>query len=243
MSKAAIMAFEEAFEELGYRVPVSISGHVTDASGRTLSGQTAEAFSIRCAMQTPLSIGINCALGADMTTPRGALTRFRCLISCYPNAGLPNAFGGYDETPAMFASDLAVFAKEGMLNIAGGCCGTSPDHIREMVKRVAVEETAAIPERRARRTETRRPRAVEPRRLNRISYGRRAHERDQFAEVRKLILEEINSKKRSSARQRVIAGANILDVNFDEALLGGEASMAKFMNLIASGPISRVCRS
>ncbi|MBX3721116.1 MAG: methionine synthase [Turneriella sp.] len=258
--KAAIMAFEEAFEELGYRVPVSISVTITDASGRTLSGQTAEAFFNSVRHANPLSIGINCALGAkDMKPHLAALSRVSdVLISCYPNAGLPNAFGGYDETPAMFASDLAVFAKEGMLNIAGGCCGTSPDHIREMVKRVAVEKPRPIsaPHRPdghlppnsggALKLAGLEPLNLDPSATLRaggsafIMVGERTNVTGS-PKFKKLILENKFQEALEVARQQVIAGANILDVNFDEALLDGEASMAKFMNLIASEPdIARV---
>ncbi len=247
--KAAIVAFEEAFEELGYRLPVSISVTITDASGRTLSGQTAEAFFNSVRHANPLSIGINCALGAkDMKPHLQSLARVSdVMISCYPNAGLPNAFGGYDETPAMFASDLAVFAKDGLLNIAGGCCGTSPDHIKEMVKRVAVEK----------------PRPVSPR-INSWANGAGGlhlagleplnvdgstgflmiGERTNVTgspKFKKLILEDKFDEALDVARQQVFAGANIIDVNFDEALLDGEAAMTRFMNLIASEPdIARV---
>ncbi len=243
--KAAIVAFEEAFEELGYRIPVSISVTITDASGRTLSGQTAEAFFNSVRHANPLSIGINCALGAkDMKPHLAALSRVSdVMISCYPNAGLPNAFGGYDETPAMFASDLAVFAKEGMLNIAGGCCGTTPDHIKEMVKRVAVEKPRVIP------AGLGKPQGLhlaglEPLDVTGATGFLMVGERTNVTgspKFKKLILEDKFDQALEVARQQVIAGANIIDVNFDEALLDGEASMTRFMNLIASEPdIARV---
>jgi 5-methyltetrahydrofolate--homocysteine methyltransferase len=243
--KAAIVAFEEAFEELGYRIPVSISVTITDASGRTLSGQTAEAFFNSVRHANPLSIGINCALGAkDMKPHLAALSRVSdVMISCYPNAGLPNAFGGYDETPAMFASDLAVFAKEGMLNIAGGCCGTTPDHIKEMVKRVAVEKPRTIPQ------GLEKPKGLhlaglEPLDVTGATGFLMVGERTNVTgspKFKKLILEDKFDQALEVARQQVIAGANIIDVNFDEALLDGEASMTRFMNLIASEPdIARV---
>ncbi len=249
--KAAIVAFEEAFAAVGYRVPVSISVTITDASGRTLSGQTAEAFFTSVRHANPLSIGINCALGAkDMKPHLQALSRVSdVMISCYPNAGLPNAFGGYDETPAMFASDLAVFAKEGLLNIAGGCCGTTPDHIKEMVKRVATEKP-------------RPPRSpsplsgegaggvglhlsgLEPLNVDGSTGFLMIGERTNVTgspKFKKLILEDKFDEALEVARQQVIAGANILDVNFDEALLDGEACMTRFLNLIASEPdIARV---
>jgi len=248
--KAAIVAFEEAFEELGYRVPVSISVTITDASGRTLSGQTAEAFYNSVRHANPLSIGINCALGAkDMKPYLQDLARVSDVpISCYPNAGLPNAFGGYDETPAMFASDLAIFAKDGMLNIAGGCCGTTPDHIKEMVKRVATHSPRPLsPSERGGLDLA----GLEP--LNLAASTTSSGSGSQFLMIgertnvtgspkfKKLILEDKFNEALEVARQQVIAGANILDVNFDEALLDGEASMTRFLNLIASEPdIARV---
>lgn len=243
--KAAIVAFEEAFEELGYRVPVSISVTITDASGRTLSGQTAEAFFNSVRHANPLSIGINCALGAkDMKPHLAALARVSdVMISCYPNAGLPNAFGGYDETPAMFASDLAVFAKEGMLNIAGGCCGTTPEHIKEMVKRVAVEKPRAITPGLEKQKGLHLA-GLEPLNIDGSTGFLMIGERTNVTgspKFKKLILDDKFDEALDVARQQVIAGANIIDVNFDEALLDGEASMTRFMNLIASEPdIARV---
>ncbi|AFM12772.1 methionine synthase [Turneriella parva] len=257
--KAAIVAFEEAFAEVGYRVPVSISVTITDASGRTLSGQTAEAFFNSVRHANPLSIGINCALGAkDMKPHLQSLARVSdVMISCYPNAGLPNAFGGYDETPAMFASDLAVFAKDGLLNIAGGCCGTSPDHIREMVKRVAIEKPRSARSLRAPQGASAKApggEALEPTGLHLagleplnvdgstgfLMIGERTNVTGS-PKFKKLILEDKFDEALDVARQQVFAGANIIDVNFDEALLDGEASMTRFLNLIASEPdIARV---
>jgi len=265
--KAAIVAFEEAFAELGFRVPVSISVTITDASGRTLSGQTAEAFFTSVRHANPLSVGINCALGAkDMKPHLQALSRVSdVMISCYPNAGLPNAFGGYDETPAMFASDLAVFAREGLLNIAGGCCGTTPDHIKEMVKRVASEkprpltptplpegEGKAPPPPASPRERGEVPKAegglhlagLEPLNVDGTTGFLMIGERTNVTgspKFKKLILENKFEEALEVARQQVLAGANILDVNFDEALLDGEACMTRFLNLIASEPdIARV---
>ncbi len=249
--KAAIVAFEEAFAEVGYRVPVSISVTITDASGRTLSGQTAEAFFNSVRHANPLSIGINCALGAkDMKPHLQSLARVSdVMISCYPNAGLPNAFGGYDETPAMFASDLAVFAKDGLLNIAGGCCGTSPDHIREMVKRVAVEKPRLLSPPSPPRGEGAggvglHLAGLEPLNVDGSTGFLMIGERTNVTgspKFKKLILEDKFEEALDVARQQVFAGANIIDVNFDEALLDGEASMTRFLNLIASEPdIARV---
>jgi len=138
-AKAALFAVEEAFDARGARLPVMISGTITDASGRTLSGQTAEAFHASLAHARPLSIGLNCALGADAMRPHvETLAQVaQCHVSAHPNAGLPNAFGEYDETPAEMAATLQGFARDGLLNLVGGCCGSTPDHIRAIAEAVA----------------------------------------------------------------------------------------------------------
>src|SRR5690554_3415988 len=138
-AKAALYAIEEAFDDRGGRLPVMISGTITDASGRTLSGQTAEAFYASVAHGRPLSVGLNCALGAKDLRPHveTLATVADCHVSAHPNAGLPNAFGGYDETPEEMAEVLHEFAQAGLLNLVGGCCGTSPDHIRAIADAVA----------------------------------------------------------------------------------------------------------
>lgn len=138
-AKAALFAVEEAFDARGGRLPVMISGTITDASGRTLSGQTAEAFHASLAHARPLSIGLNCALGADAMRPHvETLSQVAdCYVSAHPNAGLPNAFGEYDETPAEMAATLRGFAEDGLLNLVGGCCGSTPDHIRAIAEAVA----------------------------------------------------------------------------------------------------------
>jgi len=146
-AKAALYAIEEAFEARGGRLPVMISGTITDASGRTLSGQTAEAFYASVAHGRPLSVGLNCALGARELRPHietlaGVAT---CHVSAHPNAGLPNAFGGYDETPEETAAILREFAESGLLNVVGGCCGTTPDHIRAIAAAVAGLPPRALP--------------------------------------------------------------------------------------------------
>jgi 5-methyltetrahydrofolate--homocysteine methyltransferase len=137
-AKAALFAIEGVFAELGRRVPVMISVTITDASGRTLSGQTITAFYDSVRHAKPFSVGINCALGgAEMRPYMKELARVaECWVSCYPNAGLPNAFGGYDETPAQMAAVLTDFAKEGWLNMVGGCCGSTPEHIAAIAKGV-----------------------------------------------------------------------------------------------------------
>ena len=240
--KAALWAMEEVFDELGYRLPVMISVTITDASGRTLSGQTTEAFwhSIRHAR--PFSVGINCALGPKEMRPYMAtLSRIAdCFVSCYPNAGLPNAFGGYDETPEQMAEVLGEFAQAGFLNMVGGCCGSTPEHIAAIGEAVAKAK----------------PRVVAPRSHDTVLAGLEPYtigtggsftaigERTNVTGSPKfsaLIKEEKFEEAVAVARQQVEAGANLIDLNFDEALLDGEASMARFLNLIGSEPeISRV---
>ena len=240
--KAALWAMEEVFDELGYRLPVMISVTITDASGRTLSGQTTEAFwhSIRHAR--PFSVGINCALGPKEMRPYMAtLSRIAdCFVSCYPNAGLPNAFGGYDETPEQMAEVLGEFAQAGFLNMVGGCCGSTPEHIAAIGEAVAKAK----------------PRVVAPRSHDTVLAGLEPYtigtggsftaigERTNVTGSPKfsaLIKEEKFEEAVAVARQQVEAGANLIDLNFDEALLDGEASMTRFLNLIGSEPeISRV---
>lgn len=137
-AKAAIFAIEETFDSLGYRVPIMLSVTITDQSGRTLSGQTPEAFWHAVAHAQPLSVGVNCALGPDLMRPYVAAlsATAECYLSAYPNAGLPNAFGGYDETPASMTMHLEEWARAGLLNIVGGCCGTTPDHIAAFARAV-----------------------------------------------------------------------------------------------------------
>jgi 5-methyltetrahydrofolate--homocysteine methyltransferase len=146
-AKAALFAIEEVFEQRGARLPVMISGTITDASGRTLSGQTAEAFHASVSHSAPLSIGLNCALGASDLRPHvETLARISpSYISAHPNAGLPNAFGGYDETPEQMAAVLGEFARSGLLNLVGGCCGTSPEHIRAIAEAVHGVPPRALP--------------------------------------------------------------------------------------------------
>ncbi|WP_313457621.1 homocysteine S-methyltransferase family protein [Stenotrophomonas sp.] len=146
-AKAALFAIEEAFDDRGARLPIMISGTITDASGRTLSGQTADAFHASLAHSRPLSIGLNCALGADAMRPHvetlGQVAD--CYVSAHPNAGLPNAFGEYDETPDEMAATLRGFAQDGLLNMVGGCCGSTPDHIRAIARAVAGLPPRALP--------------------------------------------------------------------------------------------------
>lgn len=240
--KAALWAMEEIFEEIGFRLPVMISVTITDASGRTLSGQTTEAFwhSIRHAR--PFSVGINCALGPKEMRPYMAtLAKVAdCFVSCYPNAGLPNAFGGYDETPEQMAEVLREFGQAGFLNLVGGCCGTTPEHIaaigqgvRGLSPRVAQPPPPATV-----------LSGLEPYTIGTGGSFTSIGERTNVTGSPKfagLIKDEKFDEAVAVARQQVEAGANLIDINFDEALLDGEASMSRFLNLIGSEPeISRV---
>jgi 5-methyltetrahydrofolate--homocysteine methyltransferase len=146
-AKAALFAIDDAFAAAGHRVPVMVSGTITDASGRTLSGQTAEAFWYSLRHAEPLAIGLNCALGAKDLRPHiDALSQVADThVSCHPNAGLPNAFGGYDETPEDMATILSAFARDGLLNLVGGCCGTTPAHIAAIAGALEGIAPRAIP--------------------------------------------------------------------------------------------------
>lgn len=240
-AKAAIFACETLFEVLGYRLPVIISGTITDASGRTLSGQVTEAFwnSIRHAR--PLAVGLNCALGGkDMRPYIAELSRLAdCHISCYPNAGLPNAFGEYDERPEETAAILRGFAEDGLVNIVGGCCGTSPGHIGAVVQ--AVQGVA--PRQPSTADTVCRLAGLEPLNLtatlNFVNVGERTNVTGS-AKFRDLIKAGDYSAGLAIARQQVEAGAQVIDVNMDEGMLDGVAAMARFLNLIGSEP--DICR-
>ncbi|MBM9576092.1 methionine synthase [Leptospira sp. 201903070] len=235
--KAAIYAIEQVFEDLQVRIPVCLSVTITDASGRTLSGQTVEAFYNSIAHAKPLSVGINCALGADEMRPYiEELSRVAsCMISCYPNAGLPNAFGGYDQTPEEFGKYIQEFASSGWLNIAGGCCGTTPEHIAAAAKAVQGKKPRVIPQ----IPEVTRLSGLEPLNITPDKGFLLIGERTNVTgspRFKKLIIEGNFEEAVSVALQQVEAGANIIDINFDEALLDGEASMRHFLNLIAGEP-------
>jgi 5-methyltetrahydrofolate--homocysteine methyltransferase len=241
-AKAAIFAVETLFEERGRRWPVVISGTITDASGRTLSGQVTEAFWNSVRHVQPLAVGLNCALGAKEMRPYLAeLARLAdCPVSCYPNAGLPNAFGEYDESPDETAEILGEFAASGLVNLVGGCCGTTPDHI------------GAI----ARAVEGRRPRVpgvltpaarlsgLEPVTITPDSLFVNVGERTNItgsARFRNLIKAGDYSTALSVARQQVESGAQVIDINMDEGMIDGVAAMDRFTKLVASEPdISRV---
>ena len=241
-AKAAIYAALSLFDETGIEVPIIISGTITDASGRILSGQTAEAFwnSIRHAR--PLAVGLNCALGGRQLRPyiqelaNVADTR----VCAYPNAGLPNAFGEYDEAPEETAEILGEYAASGLVNILGGCCGTTPEHIRLLhqgVGRCAPRPVASPP------VKTRLA-GLEPLAIDEESLFVNAGERTNVtgsARFRKLIEAGDYAAALEVARQQVASGAQVIDINMDEGMLESEAAMVRFLNLIAAEPdIARV---
>src|SRR5712692_5410576 len=240
--KAALFAIDQYFEAKGRRVPVMVSVTITDRSGRTLSGQTVEAFWNSIANMPLLSVGINCALGAKQMRPylEELASIAPVFISCYPNAGLPNAFGGFDETPEIMSADLREFAERGWLNIVGGCCGTTPEHIKAIAE--AVREFAS----RARATPEPYTRlsGLEPLTIrpdtNFVNIGERTNITGSPA-FAKLILSREYEGALAVARQQVEGGAQIVDVNMDEAMLDSKEAMSTFIKLIASEPdIARV---
>ena len=242
-AKAAIFAIHQAFRARGAGVPVMISGTVVDLSGRTLSGQTPEAFWISVAhAPNLLSVGLNCALGSRQMRPFiGALARAASVpISLYANAGLPNAFGGYDETPDYMAAQMAALAEEGLLNIVGGCCGTTPDHIRAIAGAVA-PFAPRVPEKKA---PTLQVAGLEPftfrDETNFVNIGERTNVTGSRKFAR-LIKDGLYEEALAVARQQVESGAQMIDVNMDEGLLDAEAAMTRFLRLVAGEPdIARV---
>jgi 5-methyltetrahydrofolate--homocysteine methyltransferase len=241
-AKAAIFAVETLFEERGRRWPVMISGTITDASGRTLSGQVTEAFWNSVRHAKPLLVGLNCALGAQEMRPYLAeLARVAdCFISCYPNAGLPNAFGEYDEAPDQTAAIVREFAESGLVNILGGCCGTTPDHVSGMAA-VVDGVTPRVP---PAREPACRLSGLEPLTITDASLFVNVGERTNItgsAKFRNLIRDGDYNSALSVARQQVENGAQVIDINMDEGMIDGVAAMDRFVKLIASEPdISRV---
>ncbi len=241
-AKAAIFACEERFLAKGVRLPVMISGTITDLSGRTLSGQTPSAFWYSVRHANPFTIGLNCALGADAMRPHlqelsGVADTFIC---AYPNAGLPNEFGQYDESPEDMARQISGFAEEGLVNVVGGCCGSTPEHIRAIAEAVAGKAP--------RRTAERRPfmalSGLEPFVLTKdipfVNVGERTNVTGS-AKFRKLITAGDYSAALVVARDQVENGAQIIDINMDEGLIDSEKAMVEFLNLIAAEPdIARV---
>ncbi|MYJ54620.1 MAG: methionine synthase [Nitrospira sp. SB0672_bin_25] len=240
-AKAAFFAIDQYRQEQGLSIPVMVSVTITDQSGRTLSGQTIEAFWHSIADADPFSVGINCALGAKQMRPYiEELSKLApAYISCHPNAGLPNAFGGFDETPELMAADLREFAGNGWLNIVGGCCGSTPEHIGAIAEAVRdlPPHTVVEPDH-ATRLSGLEPLAIRPE-LNFVNIGERTNVTGspKFA---RLIREDQFEEALAVARQQVEGGAQLIDVNMDEALLDSENAMARFLNLIASEP--DICR-
>ena len=241
-AKAAIFACMTLFEQRGREWPLIISGTITDASGRTLSGQVTEAFWNSVAHAKPIAVGLNCALGGkDMRPYIAELARVaNCYVSCYPNAGLPNAFGEYDEKPEDTAAIIKEFAASGLVNIVGGCCGTTPGHIAAMAKAVAHIKPRGLntiaPQCRLAGLE---PFNIAPGTLF-VNVGERTNITGS-ARFRDLIKAGDYGTAVAVARQQVEAGAQVIDVNMDEGMIDGVAAMRRYLNLLASEPdISRV---
>ncbi len=241
-AKAAIFACEERFAAKGIRLPVMISGTITDLSGRTLSGQTPSAFWYSVRHANPFTIGLNCALGADAMRPHlqelsGIADTFIC---AYPNAGLPNEFGRYDETPDDMARQITGFAEEGLLNVVGGCCGSTPEHIRAIAEAVAGKAPRKPAEHRPFMSLS----GLEPFVLTKdipfVNVGERTNVTGS-AKFRKLITAGDYTSALTVARDQVENGAQIIDINMDEGLIDSEKAMVEFLNLIAAEPdIARV---
>jgi 5-methyltetrahydrofolate--homocysteine methyltransferase len=241
-AKAALFAIDAHFAAAGFRVPIMISGTITDASGRTLSGQTTEAFWNSVAHGRPLSVGLNCALGAKALRQYvQELSRVSpTFVSTHPNAGLPNEFGQYDESPEYMAGILREFAESGLVNLVGGCCGTTPAHIKAIA-----EAVAGLPPRRPAAPPPRlRLSGLEPLSIGHESIFANVGERTNVTGSRKfakLILAGEYEAGLEIARQQVESGAQMLDVNMDEGMLDSQEAMTTFLQLIAGEPdISRV---
>lgn len=241
-AKAAIFAVQGVFDELGFELPIMISGTITDASGRTLSGQTTEAFWNSVRHAKPISVGLNCALGASELRPylEELSNKAETHISAHPNAGLPNEFGEYDEAPAEMAKVVEEFAQSGFLNIVGGCCGTTPAHIKAIANAVAPYAPRPIPE----IPKACRLSGLEPFTIDRSSLFVNVGERTNItgsARFARLIREDNYTEALEVALQQVEAGAQVIDINMDEGMLDSKKAMVTFLNLIAGEPdISRV---
>ncbi|MDH5918572.1 methionine synthase [Vibrio splendidus] len=241
-AKACSFAVESVFEEVGITLPVMISGTITDASGRTLSGQTTEAFYNALRHVKPISFGLNCALGPDeLREYVGEMSRIsECNVSAHPNAGLPNAFGEYDLSPEDMAEHVKEWADSGFLNLIGGCCGTTPEHIRHMAEAVEGVTPRQLPD----LPVSCRLSGLEPLTIAKESLFVNVGERTNVtgsARFKRLIKEELYDEALSVAREQVENGAQIIDINMDEGMLDAEACMVKFLNLCASEPeISKV---
>ncbi|MCB1645270.1 MAG: methionine synthase, partial [Pseudomonadales bacterium] len=241
-AKAAIFAALSIFEETGQELPIIISGTITDASGRLLSGQTVEAFWASIRHAKPLAVGFNCALGADELRPYiEDLSQIAdCMISAYPNRGLPNEFGEYDETVEQMVAAMASYMDSGLVNMIGGCCGTGPDHIRAFTAAVEQYSPRKIPTVKREMLLS----GLEPFRVTDESLFINVGERTNVtgsAKFARLIREEDYEQALEVAQSQVNNGAQIIDINMDEGMLDSQAAMVKFLHLIASEPeISRV---
>jgi len=236
-AKAAIYGIEEVFAQMGERLPVWISGTITDLSGRTLTGQTTQAFWHSVRHANPFAIGLNCALGPKELRPHVSdLSEIAdTLTSAHPNAGLPNAFGGYDETPESMAAHIGEFAREGLVNIVGGCCGTTPEHIRAFAETVAGLPPRKIPDKPRRlRLSGLEAFTLTPE-MNFVNVGERTNITGS-AKFRKLIAAGDFEAALEIARSQVDSGAQLIDINMDEGLIDSEATMARFLNLAAGEP-------
>ena len=241
-AKAAIFAIQDALAERGVDLPLMISGTITDASGRTLSGQTTEAFWCSIAHARPLIVGLNCALGASQLRPYVETLAHVAgtNVSAHPNAGLPNAFGEYDETPSMMAEVIDEFAGSGFLNLVGGCCGTTPEHIRAIAETIRGRAPRRIPN----ITPKLRLAGLEPLEVSRDSLFLNVGERTNVtgsAKFKRLIKDERYDEALAVALEQVDNGAQIIDINMDEGMLDSGAAMVRFLHLLAAEPqIARV---
>jgi len=237
-AKAALFAIDEFFEEYNVKMPIIISGTIVDMSGRTLSGQTTEAFWISVRHANPFCVGLNCALGPDQMRPfmQRLSNCATCYTHAYPNAGLPNAMGGYDLTPAQMGPKLRAWAADGLVNMVGGCCGTTPDHIKAIADAVAdVKPARQIPE----QPNHMRLSGLEDLVITNDSVFQNIGERCNVAgsiRFKKLIVGNDWGKAAEIAQKQVEDGAQLLDINFDDGMLDGEDCMRKFCNLIATEP-------
>ncbi|MDY4479098.1 MAG: methionine synthase [[Pasteurella] aerogenes] len=236
-AKAAAFAIDQVFEELGVALPIMISGTITDASGRTLSGQTTEAFYNSLRHAKPLSFGLNCALGPKELRPYVEVMSKICetYVSVHPNAGLPNAFGGYDLGAEEMAAHIKEWAESGFLNIVGGCCGTTPEHIKAFADVVAGIKPRALPEIKT----AMRLSGLEPLNIDDESLFVNVGERNNVtgsAKFKRLIKEEKFSEAIEIAIDQVENGAQVIDVNMDEALLDSQKCMTRFLNIMATEP-------
>src|SRR5690606_31235996 len=241
-AKAAVFAIFDYFENNACELPIMISGTITDASGRTLSGQTTEAFYNSLAHAKPLAIGLNCALGAAELRPYiKELSRISdCYVSAHPNAGLPNEFGLYDQSPEEMAVIVEEFAKSGFINIVGGCCGTTPAHIAAIAEKVALFPPRTIPE----IEPACRLSGLEPFNIHKDSLFVNVGERCNVtgsARFKKLVVNDDYTTALEVALEQVENGAQVIDINMDEGMLDAEKAMVRFLNLIAGEPdIARV---